>query len=42
MKRIRSILIMLLITLSAFSQEESVNMLLDEFLFGKHIPGFNA
>jgi hypothetical protein len=38
MKRIRAILIMLLITLPAFPQEESVNMILDEFLFGKHIP----
>ena len=38
MKRIRAILIMLLITLPAFPQEESVNMILDEFLFGKHFP----
>jgi len=38
MKRIRAILIMLLITLPAFPQEESVNLLLDEFLFGKQLP----
>jgi hypothetical protein len=38
MKRLRAILIMLLISLPAFPQEESINMILDEFLFGKHIP----
>lgn len=36
MKNIRAIIIMLLISLPAFPQEETVNVLLDEFLFGKN------
>jgi len=36
MKFIKAILIMLMISLPAFAQEETVNSLLDEFLFGKN------
>ena len=37
MKKIKAIIIMLMISISAFSQESTVNQLLDEFLFGKSI-----
>lgn len=36
MKFIKSMLIMMIISLPAIAQEESVNLLLDEFLFGKN------
>ncbi|HUX56584.1 MAG TPA: hypothetical protein VMV77_06395 [Bacteroidales bacterium] len=36
MKNLRAIIIMLLISLPVFSQEETVNILLDEFLFGNN------
>lgn len=36
MKEIRAIIIILLISIPAFPQEETVNSLLDEFLFGKN------
>ncbi len=38
MKKIRAIIILLLLSLSVKAQEETVNQLLDEFLFGKHSP----
>jgi hypothetical protein len=37
MKNIRAAIIMLLISIQAFGQEESVDLLLDEFLFGKTV-----
>jgi hypothetical protein len=37
MKSIKAVIIMLLISIPAFPQEESVDLLLDEFLFGRNL-----